>query len=74
LLTKGYDADITVVAKEESHVVGSDFYSKAKITPFEGRKLLAKPVITIVGGNIVFSYGEFLVGPGMTGIVPVRKL
>jgi dihydroorotase len=74
LLTKGYDADITVVSKEESHVVGSDFFSKAKITPFEGRKLLAKPVTTIVGGNIVFSYDEFLIGPGITGTVPVRKL
>ena len=74
LLTKGYDADISVVAKDEWHVNGSNFYSKAKITPFEGRKLLAKPVITIVGGEIVFNYDDFPVGPGVTGLVPVRKI
>ena len=74
LLTKGYDADITVVAKEEWYVNGLNFYSKAKITPFEGRKLLAKPVITIVGGEIVFNHGDFPVGSGVTGLVPVRKL
>ncbi len=74
LLAKGYDADIIVVSNEESHVTGSDFYSKAKITPFEGRHLIAKPIITIVGGEIVFSHDEFVVGPGVAGMVPVRKL
>lgn len=74
LLAKGYDADLIVVAKEESYVTGSDFHSKAKITPFEGRKLLAKPITTIVGGDVVYSHGEFLVGPGISGRVPVRKL
>jgi dihydroorotase-like cyclic amidohydrolase len=63
-----------VVAKEESHVAGLDFHSKAKITPFEGRELKAKPTITIVGGEIVFSHDEFLIGPGIAGIVPLRRI
>jgi dihydroorotase len=74
LLTKGCDADVTLVAKEEWHVNGSNFYSKAKITPFEGRKLLAKPIVTLVGGEIVFSHDEFRIDPGVAGIVPLRKL
>jgi dihydroorotase (multifunctional complex type) len=74
LLAKGYDADIIIVSKEESHVVGSEFHSKSKTTPFEGRKLMANPIITIVRGDIVFSHDEFVVGPGVTGMVPVRKL
>ncbi len=74
VLSKGYDADIAVVAKEEWSIMGSEFQSKAKITPFEGRKVLAKPEITIVGGEIVYNQGKFVVGAGNVGTVPVRSL
>ncbi|MDF1540895.1 MAG: dihydroorotase family protein, partial [Candidatus Thorarchaeota archaeon] len=43
VLSEGYDADLVIVAKEEWTIMGSEFHSKAKITPFEGRKVLAKP-------------------------------
>ena len=36
VLAKGYDADLVVVSRVESTIKGADFYSKAKITPFEG--------------------------------------
>jgi len=74
VLTQGYDADIVVVAKEEWKIRGADFQSKAKVTPFEGRPVSARPMITIVEGNVVYDRGEFLVDPGMVGRVPVRKV
>ncbi|MHA1768642.1 MAG: dihydroorotase [Candidatus Thorarchaeota archaeon] len=73
VLAKGYDADIVLVRKEEYKVVGKEFYSKAKITPFEGRRVLARPLTTIVGGEIVFRDGEIVIGPGIAGRVPVRR-
>jgi dihydroorotase (multifunctional complex type) len=72
VLTKGYDADITVVQREETVIRGADFQSKAKITPFEGRRVLARPVMTVVGGELVYSYGKFMVGQGTAGRVPVK--
>ncbi len=73
ILTEGYDADIVVVRKEERRISGAEFFSKAKITPFEGHRVLARPVTTIVGGEIVYNNGEFLVGPGIVGRVPVHR-
>ena len=74
VLSEGYDADISVVSKEEWNIMGSEFHSKAKITPFEGRRVLAKPEMTIVGGEVVFNRGKFMVGPGNVGMVPVRSM
>ncbi|MHA1862593.1 MAG: dihydroorotase [Candidatus Thorarchaeota archaeon] len=74
ILTEGYDADIVLVRRQEWHISGADFYSKAKITPFEGRRVLAKPVTTIVGGEVVYHEDRFMVGPGIAGRVPVRKV
>ncbi|MHA1936070.1 MAG: dihydroorotase, partial [Candidatus Thorarchaeota archaeon] len=73
VLSKGYDADIIVVAKDEYQIQGSKFLSKSKLTPFEGRRVMARSVMTIVGGQVVYDHGKFLVGPGVVGMVPVRK-
>jgi dihydroorotase-like cyclic amidohydrolase len=73
ILTKGYDADIVLARIQERTISGKEFYSKAKITPFEGRRVLARTVTTIVGGNVVFRDGEFVLGPGIAGMVPVHK-
>jgi dihydroorotase-like cyclic amidohydrolase len=72
ILSKQYDADITVVEKAETVIHGADFQSKAKITPFEGQLVLAHPVMTVVGGELVYDHGKFLVGHGTAGRVPVR--
>jgi len=72
VLSRHYDADITVVEKTDAVIHGADFQSKAKITPFEGRHVQARPVMTIVGGETVYSHGKFLVGRGTAGTVPVR--
>jgi dihydroorotase len=74
ILAVGYDADIVIVRRQEWYISGADFYSKAKLTPFEGRRVLAKPVTTIVDGQIVYHEGRFMVGPGIVGTVPVRKM
>ncbi|MHA1930324.1 MAG: dihydroorotase [Candidatus Thorarchaeota archaeon] len=74
VLSEGYDADIAIISKEEWQLRGQDFYSKSKITPFEGYEVGARPVITIVGGRIVYKYGVFQVGAGIAGVVPVRKM
>jgi dihydroorotase-like cyclic amidohydrolase len=74
ILAQGYDADIVLVRRQEWYISGADFYSKAKITPFEGRRVLARPISTIVGGEVVYHEGEFVVGPGISGQVPIRKL
>jgi dihydroorotase len=72
VLTRHYDADIVVVEKQERVIRGADFYSKARVTPFEGRHVSALPIMTIVGGKTVYSHGKFLVGQGTAGRVPVR--
>ena len=73
ILTKGYDADIVLARIQEGTIRGNEFFSKAKITPFEGRRVLAHAVTTIVGGEVVFDNGEFVTGPGIPGKVPVQK-
>ena len=73
ILTKGYDADIVLARIQEGTISGKEFYSKAKITPFEGQRVLARTVTTIVGGIVVFRDGEFVLGPGIAGMVPMRK-
>lgn len=74
ILAEEFDADIVIVQRQEWRISGENFYSKAKITPFEGQRVLAKPITTIVGGQIVYHKGEFVVGPGIVGKVPVRKV
>ena len=73
ILAEGYDADIVIIRRQEWYISGANFHSKAKITPFEGRRVLAKPITTIVGGKVVYHDGEFMVGAGIAGTVPVHK-
>jgi dihydroorotase len=73
ILTKGYDADMILARIQEGTISGKNFFSKAKITPFEGRRILARVVTTIVGGVVVFDDGEFVTGPSVAGMAPVQK-
>ena len=73
ILTKGYDADIVLARIQEGTISGDSFFSKAKITPFEGRRVLARTVTTIVGGVVVYDDGEFVTGPNVAGIAPIQK-
>ena len=73
VLSKGYDADIIAVEKGVWKIHETEFYSKAKYSPFDGRQVLARTVMTIVGGEIVYKDGNFLVGSGTAGRVPARR-
>ncbi|MBM3212658.1 dihydroorotase [Candidatus Poribacteria bacterium] len=54
-LSEGADGDITIIdIKKEQTVDPSRFESKGRNTPFSGLKLKGWPVVTIVGGKIVF--------------------
>jgi len=52
-LTKGTEADITIVDPEREYIVDpKEFISKGKNTPFHGMKLKGRAVVTIAKGRI----------------------
>lgn len=60
-LTVGKNADITVIDPERSWTVDdSKFYTRGSHSPFVGRKLKGKAVLTVVDGKIVMQDGEVL--------------
>lgn len=61
-IEEGCWADLTVVNPDRKEEIrGKSFFSKAKITPFEGREVSFWPEMTIVNGQVVFEDG------GLTG-------
>jgi dihydroorotase len=69
-LDKGSIADITVVdLKKEHKIDASQFYSKAKFSPFDGWKVKGKAVKTLVNGYLVMDDGEIVAEPGMGRII-----
>lgn len=54
-ITEGFDADIVILDSEkEWEVTKADIVSKSKNTPFIGRKLKGRVIITICNGKVVF--------------------
>ena len=54
-LIKGSDADITVIHPDLSWTVNvKAFHSRGKNSPFSGRKMKGRAVLTIVGGDIKY--------------------
>ncbi len=61
IIEKGAVADITVFDPDlEWTVKAEEFYTKGSHSPFVGRKLKGKAVMTIVDGNIVMNDGKIL--------------
>lgn len=57
-LEEGAVADITVVDLENEITIDKNtFYSKGKNTPFDGWRVYGNPLLTIVGGKIVYKDG-----------------
>ncbi len=57
-LNKNMPADITVIDTEKEWIVEKDkFYTRGSHSPFIGRKLKGKPVMTIVNGRIIMQNG-----------------
>jgi dihydroorotase len=58
-ITPGYDADLVLVDLQNYHQVKrEEVLSKCGWSPFEGWNLTGWPVMTIVGGNIVYEKGK----------------
>lgn len=61
----GKDADLIIVnLREEWKVKPEDFYTKAKWSPWEGKKLKGKVKTTILRGNVVMEDDEVIGKPG----------
>jgi dihydroorotase len=60
LIREGYIGDIVLVDTEiEYEINGEDFLSKGKNTPFNGRKVTGKVLMTIKNGEIVYKGEEY---------------
>jgi dihydroorotase len=59
LIKEGYDADLVLVDLENYQpVLREKLQTKCGWSPFEGWNLTGWPVVTIVGGEIVFDHGK----------------
>ncbi len=59
LIKPGYDADLVLVDLDNYHpVLREELQTKCGWSPFEGWNLTGWPVVTIVGGNIVYERGK----------------
>jgi len=58
-IAPGYDADLVLVDLETYRpVLREELLTKCGWSPFEGWKLTGWPVVTLVGGQIVFDHGK----------------
>lgn len=56
----GYDADLILVDLYHYHpVLRAELQTKCGWSPFEGWNLTGWPQVTIVGGQVVYEYGQF---------------
>ncbi len=69
-LEEGNWADIVVVDINRKYKIdSSNFYSKAKYSPFDGWRVKGKPTKTFVNGQLVMDEGEIVAKPGTSQIV-----
>ncbi|MGA3191007.1 MAG: dihydroorotase family protein [Candidatus Bathyarchaeia archaeon] len=69
-LREGNDADLTVVdVRKKFRIDSSNFQSKAKYSPFDGREVEGKPAKTFVGGQLIMDEGEIVAKPGSGRII-----
>ena len=58
-LAEGKCADLTLIDPEASYVIRKEaFVSKGKNTPFDGKQVKGKVVMTIVDGTVVYEGGN----------------
>lgn len=64
----GKDADLVLIDPRQTWTVrGSEFYSKGKITPFEGLTWQGRVVKTILRGQVIYDVQQGIQVPGGTG-------
>ncbi len=65
VIQAGADADIVLVDMRRDEVIDQGtLLSKSKITPWHGRRITAKPVMTMVRGRVVMQDGEIVAAAG----------
>ena len=61
----GSDAGVVLVDTEQEHVLSNDnIVSKAGWTPFDGRRVKGRPVMTMLRGQLVAENGKVVAEPG----------
>jgi len=74
-IERGYVGNLTVVDLKKSFKINpSEFESKAKYSPFEGRMVVGAPICTIVRGRPVFLDGEIMEGLGGKNVKTYGKV
>jgi len=69
-IERGYYADLTVVDLDQQYEIdASNFYSKAKYSPFDGWTVTGRPVKTFVSGRLVMEDGEIVAEPGAGHVI-----
>jgi dihydroorotase-like cyclic amidohydrolase len=69
-IERGYYADLTVVDLDPQYEIdASNFYSKAKYSPFDGWTVTGRPVKTFVSGKLVMDDGEIVAEPGTGQVI-----
>jgi len=69
-IAEGFYADLVVVdLKREWTIDPTEFYSKAKFSPFDGWRVKGKPLKTFVNGVLVMDEGEIVAKPGCGKII-----
>ncbi|MEM3550135.1 MAG: dihydroorotase family protein [Candidatus Bathyarchaeia archaeon] len=73
-IEEGNKADLVVIdPKREDEIDSSKFYSKAKYSPFDGRRVKGKPLKTFVCGKLVMDEGNIVAEAG-SGEIIRRKM
>jgi len=69
----GSDADVVLVDVDEEHTLrNEEIISKAGWTPFDGRRVKGRPVLTMLRGEVVAKDGKVVAEPG-TGTFTTRQ-
>ncbi|MGD0496695.1 MAG: dihydroorotase family protein [Candidatus Bathyarchaeia archaeon] len=69
-LREGNNADLTVVdLRKKFRIDSSNFLSKAKFSPFDGREVEGKPAKTFVGGRLIMDEGEIIAKAGSGRVI-----
>jgi dihydroorotase len=59
LIKKGFNADFTVVDPKAEHIISNaEQASKSGWTPYDGKKVVGFPTMTIIGGKTIMRDGE----------------
>ena len=70
-LRPGADADLAIIDPAAKwHVADVDVLSKAAWSPFSGRTLVGRTVVTILRGTVIAESGQVLAAPGAGRFVP----